>query len=265
MDIDTRIRRRERRRDEQRLVLDYQALNPVAHVDDPPGRGPIFERILDYLDPVFDGEMPVDATLYGPRGSGKSAVVSALFARLADHATTSQSVIYTSTRAQTTVSPAFVYLDAREANSQFQLYHAALAALRDDSVPEQGISTEELRSQLRSELATASGAVVAVDHVGDPACGVTDDLGGGREVEEPSQLGRFAHVFAGLDHPGLDVALERVGVALEFRHLVSEVSVVEEDRPVAQPDGELGHVLQLDERLGSPLQLRDVGPGDGLA
>jgi len=167
MDIDTRIRRRKRRREEQRIVVDYQALSPVAHVDDPPGRGPIFERILDWVDPVFSGDLPPDAALYGPPGSGKSAIVSALFNRLDERVTASQSVIHTSTRVQATDSPGFVYLDARAADSQFQLYHATLSALTDESVPEQGVSTQELRSRLRSRLAGENGAVVAVDHVGE--------------------------------------------------------------------------------------------------
>jgi Cdc6-like AAA superfamily ATPase len=168
MNLDDRIRRRERRRDDNRLVLDYQALNPVAHIPDPPSRGPVFERLLDHLDPVFDGDKPDDAVVWGPPGSGKSAVVSVLFDRLDEHVSRTQAVIHTSTRAQSIAQPAFVYLDTRRADSRFQLYHATLSALTDDDVPDQGVSTRELRSRLRSELAAANGAVVAADHVGEP-------------------------------------------------------------------------------------------------
>jgi len=165
MDIEMRIRRRQRRRDDQRLVLDYQAISPVRHVDDPPGRGPVFERVLDYLDPVFDGEQPPDAALWGPSGSGKTAIVSALFDRLVEHRERHKTIIHTSTRAQSVQRPAFVYLDVREADSCFKLYHAALSSLVDKTVPQQGISTAELRSRLRSRLAAAGGAIVATDHV----------------------------------------------------------------------------------------------------
>lgn len=168
MDLDDRITRRERRRDDKRLVVDYQALSPVTHIENPPGRGPIFERVLDYLDPVFDGEHPPDTALWGPSGSGKSAVVSALFDRLVEHRARHQTVIHTSTRAQSIKRPAFVYLDARQADSRFKLYHATLTSLCEETIPNQGVSTETLRSRLRSRLAAAGGAVVAADHVEEP-------------------------------------------------------------------------------------------------
>jgi Cdc6-like AAA superfamily ATPase len=168
MDIDTRIRRRERLQDDRRLVVDYQALSPVAHVEEPPGRGPVLERVLDHLDPVFEGRKPPDGALWGPPGSGKSAVVTALFDRLRIRTEQSQSVVHTTTRAQSPDAPAFVYLDTRAASSRFQLYHDTLAALTDESVPEHGVSTEQLQSRLRSRLGGYSSAVVAVDHVGEP-------------------------------------------------------------------------------------------------
>lgn len=181
MDIDTRIRRRERRGGDRRLILDYQALNPVAHIEEPPGRGPVLERILDHLDPVFEGRFPGDAALWGPPGSGKSAVVSALFERLDGPVFRPQTSIHTTTRAQTFETPVFVHLDSRVAASEFQLYHELLSALTEESVPEQGVSTEELLSRLRSTL-TERGAVVAVDHVGEPRTMSTDLV---RELFEP--------------------------------------------------------------------------------
>ena len=127
----------------------------------------------------------------GPPGSGKSAIVSALFDRLDERVTASQSVIHTSTRVQNTDSPAFVYLDARAADSQFRLYHATLSAMTDEPVPEQGVSTRELRSRLRSRLAGESGAVVAVDHVGEPRT-----MSGSEVYDHFEEFGNLVSLFA---------------------------------------------------------------------
>lgn len=181
MDIDTRIRRRERRGGNHRLILEYQALNPVAHIEEPPGRGPVLERVLDYLDPVFDGRFPADAALWGPPGSGKSAVITALFQRLSGPVFRPQAGIQTTTRAQTVETPSFVHVDTRAAASEFQLYHETLSALTDESVPEHGVSTEDLLSRLRSQLAE-QGAIVAVDHVGEPRTMTAETV---RELFEP--------------------------------------------------------------------------------
>jgi len=168
MDIDDRIRRRRRQVDTPRLIRDYESLSPVAHVDEPSGRGPVFERLLDHLDPVFDGRLPPNAYVSGPFGSGKSAVVTALFAHLGRLSTGTRSVIHTSTREAPSDSPRFVYLDMRETTSEFSFYHGVLDGLVDESVPEHGISTAELRDRLHGLLERSrTGAVVAVDHVGD--------------------------------------------------------------------------------------------------
>jgi Cdc6-like AAA superfamily ATPase len=168
-DLDARIRRRQRRNDRTQLVQDYESLSPVAHVDEPSGRGPVFERFLDHLDPVFDGELPPNAYVHGPFGAGKSAVVTALFTHLEQFSMESGAVIYTSTRAASSTSPAFVYVDVRQKASEFTFYRRVLDALVDDPVPEHGISTEEIRDQLHTLLgASSSGVIVAVDHVGEP-------------------------------------------------------------------------------------------------
>ncbi|MFB6221241.1 MAG: Cdc6/Cdc18 family protein [Halolamina sp.] len=167
-DLDARIRRRQRRNDRTQLVQDYESLSPVAHVDEPSGRGPAFERFLDHLDPVFDGDLPPNAYVHGEFGSGKSAVVTALFAHLERFSTESRSVIYTSTRAASPTAPGFVYIDVRERASEFTFYHRILDALVDEPVPEHGISTEEIRDQLHTLLgASRSGVIIAVDHVGE--------------------------------------------------------------------------------------------------
>ena len=169
MDIDARIKRRQRRNEGPRLVQDYESLSPVAHIDEPSDRGPVFERLLDHLDPVFDGRLPPNAYVSGPFGAGKSAIVTALFSRLERLSTERQSVIHTSTRAATPTSPGFAYVDMRETTSTFAFYHHVLNALVERSVPEHGISTEEIRDRLHDLLGNSqTGVVIAVDHVGEP-------------------------------------------------------------------------------------------------
>lgn len=167
MDLTDRIRRRRRRGNDGALVLDYEPINPIAHVEEPTGRGPILERILDHLDPVFEGELPPNAYLWGPPGSGKTAIVTALFDHLGSVSIQPHNVIHTTTRAQTVEIPDFVHVDARGAPSEFQLYHAVLDDIVEKGVPQQGVSTAELRTRLQEALSDRSGLVVAVDHVGE--------------------------------------------------------------------------------------------------
>ncbi|ESP90076.1 Cdc6/Cdc18 family protein [Candidatus Halobonum tyrrellensis] len=206
MDLDARIRRRQRRNGDRRLVRNYESLSPVAHVEEPTGRGPTFERLLDHLDPVFDGNLPPNAYVHGPAGSGKSAVVTALFAHLRRLPTETRSVIQTSTRATSPPSPAFAYLDLRTTTSEFAFYRGVLGALTEESVPEHGISTDEVRRRLHARLGgSRTGVVIAVDHV-DTAEGVDpgelrDRFAGlpsnvswlavGREDPEPAELAAY--------------------------------------------------------------------------
>jgi Cdc6-like AAA superfamily ATPase len=169
MDLKTRIRRRQRSGADSPVVRDYEAVSPVAHVEEPTGRGPAMERLLDYLDPVFRGDLPTDAYVWGPAGSGKSAVATALVAHMSRLLSGSAAVIHTSTRAQSTETPAFVYVDARRSDSPFGLYHAVLDGVLDESVPRQGVGTETIRSRLVDHLRPIKrGAVVVVDHVDEP-------------------------------------------------------------------------------------------------
>jgi len=169
MDIDARIKRRQRRTDGRRLVEDYESLSPVDHVEEPSDRGPTLERLLDHLDPVFDGQLPGNAYVSGPFGAGKSAVLTALFSHLDQLSTETRSIIHTSTRAATPTSPAFAYVDLRETTSEFAFYHGVLDALAEESVPDHGISTAQLRERLHDLLGgSRTGVVVVVDHVGEP-------------------------------------------------------------------------------------------------
>ncbi len=177
MDLDDRIKRRQRQEDSPRLIQDYESLSPVAHIDEPSGRGPVFERLLDHLESVFDSNLPPNAYIYGPRGSGKSAVVTALFAHLERFSNERQSVIYTSTRTGPSMSPGFAYVDTRETPTEFAFYRSVLNALVDDSVPEHGISTDELQERLHDLLdGPRTGVVIAVDHVGETGGTSTAEL-----------------------------------------------------------------------------------------
>lgn len=166
MDLKTRIRRRQDSRQHSRVIREYEAINPVAHPEEPTGRGPILERLLDYLDPVFRGELPTDAYVWGPAGAGKSAVVTALFSNMAQLLSGSAPVIHTSTRAQTANAPAFVYVDARRADTPFGLHQAVLDDILEESVPRQGVGIETMRDRLVDYLRPLQrSVVVAIDHV----------------------------------------------------------------------------------------------------
>lgn len=151
------------------MIQDYRSLSPATHIDEPSDRGPVFERLLDHLDPVFEGNLPPNAYVHGPFGSGKSAIVTALFTHLERLSTETPTAIHTSTRAAPPSSPGFVYVDLREASSEFAFYHGVLDGLVDEPVPEHGISTDELVDRLHELLERSrTGVVVAVDHVGEP-------------------------------------------------------------------------------------------------
>lgn len=169
MDIDARIRRRQRQDGQPRLIQDYDTISPIAHVDEPQGRGPLLETLLDYLDPVFEGTLPPNAYVHGPFGAGKSAVVTALFAHMAQLSLSTRAVIHTSTRVASSTAPQFVYVDLRRTGSEFGFYHAVLDGLTEEPVPEHGIGTAALRERLHGRLGDSRGGVVlAVDHVDDP-------------------------------------------------------------------------------------------------
>jgi Cdc6-like AAA superfamily ATPase len=82
MDIKARIRRRRDHNAQPQFIQRYEALSPAAHLDEPVGRGQLLEQLLDYFDPVFDGELPPNGYVYGPIGSGKSAVLTSLLSHL---------------------------------------------------------------------------------------------------------------------------------------------------------------------------------------
>ncbi|WP_123624012.1 Cdc6/Cdc18 family protein [Halorubrum sp. CSM-61] len=167
MNIDDRIERRLGYDVGAGVIVDLDAVSPVSHTGSPVGRGPAIERLLDVFESAFAGSLPPSAYVHGPKGSGKSAIVSALFERLASHSGPRRA-IQTSTRAVEPTLPGFVYVDARRAPTRFRLCHAALDAVSDDDVPEHGIGTEELAESLRDAVDTGPDLIVAVDHVNEP-------------------------------------------------------------------------------------------------
>jgi Cdc6-like AAA superfamily ATPase len=168
MDLTERIERRRTHRYENRLVVDWDALNPAVHLSEPVGREFVFEAILDAIDPVFDGQLPPNVYVWGAPGSGKSAIVTSLFSALQQTVSRGQRTFHTATRADSLLGGLrFVYVDARGTASRFKLYQQLLNALVDDQVPERGIGTGELEDRLRTELDRADGMLVAVDHVGE--------------------------------------------------------------------------------------------------
>ena len=196
MNIDDRIERRLGYDAGMSVLIDFEAVSPVSHAESPIGRGPAIERLLDVFAPAFSGSLPPSAYVYGPKGSGKSAVVSALFDRLATHSGPRRA-IQTTTRAVEPTIPGFVYVDARRASTRFRLYHAMLAAMSDEPVPDHGIGTDELAESLRDAMRTGPELVVAVDHTNEP------------ETPTPTALidwltdvgGRLAPVCLGRDPP----------------------------------------------------------------
>jgi len=183
MDLSERIARRLETTSDGGFVVDESALNPAVHLPQPVGRGSVLERILDALGPVFDGECPEDVVVWGPSGSGKSAVLTALFSQLDESLGRSEDAIWTSTRGTADVSRAqFAYVDARRADSDFQYYHAILETISRNPVPRRGVGTDELRERLTDAVAEQSAAVVvAVDHLSE----TDDDVAHVRSLLEP--------------------------------------------------------------------------------
>ncbi|MFC6825491.1 Cdc6/Cdc18 family protein [Halopelagius fulvigenes] len=219
MRLDERIERRRRRESgANRLVRDISALDPTAHPAEPTGRGPTLERLLDRLDPAFAGELPDDTYVYGPKGAGKSALVAALFDRLAETARNHPRAIHTTTRASSPPPVEFAYVDARAATSEFALLRAVLDAVVEESVPSGGVGTAAVRERLGDELGHARRVVVAVDHVGEPETLPVERLG---DVFAPVSES-LSHVAVGrADPPSTDLAT--VEVPPYERHALADV------------------------------------------
>lgn len=195
MDLDERIERRRRGESERALVRDFDVLSPVTHLTEPNGRGPVLERLLDVLDPTFGGDLPDDAYVWGPKGAGKSAIISALFGHLSERSAQRRSAILTTTRAAAPPATLFVYVDARAASSEFALYHDILDRIVDEPVPEGGVGTDDLHDRLGDELVGTTKAVVAVDHVNESNTLTT------AQIDSLLDMPSMAYLAIGRDDP----------------------------------------------------------------
>ena len=196
MNIDDRIERRLGYETGTSVLADPDVLSPVVHTDSPVGRGPVIEQLLDVFESAFSGSLPPSVYVYGPKGSGKSAVVSGLFERLASHSRPRQA-IHTSTRAVEPAIPSFVYIDARTASTRFRLYRAVLSAITDEPVPDHGIGTDELTETLCDTMRTGPDLVIAIDHTNEPETAQAATL-----VEWLADVGRnIVPACIGRDHP----------------------------------------------------------------
>lgn len=169
MNIEERIARRRRPNNGPLLVQDYSALSPTVHLRDPDGRGSILEQLLDHLEPALNDDLPTNCYVWGSKGTGKSALLTALFSELRRASRETNAGIHTSTRVADDGMTDFAYVDARETRSEFGLLHAVLDALLEEHVPKQGIGRERLGELLNDRFfETGRRAVVAVDHLEEP-------------------------------------------------------------------------------------------------
>jgi len=167
MDLTERIERRRNRSSNNELIVDRDSLNPAMHLSEPVGRETLFEALLDAIDPLFDHAVPPNTYVWGPQGSGKSAIVTALVSVL-DTEMSAHDPFYTATRSGSDRDDVrVVYLDARRAASRFRLYRELLDSLLVESVPRRGVSTDALRERIETVTAASETVLVAVDHLGE--------------------------------------------------------------------------------------------------
>lgn len=164
MNFEDRIQRRYQNNGETEGVVDQELLSPTTHVAEPTGCGPLLELVLDRLDPIFAGNLPQKTYVWGPRGAGKSAVLTALVHHLGRHPRPSGQAIRTTPSVRPTRLPEFVYIDTHGTTSNFEFYCAVLDALTDEPAPQRGIGIETVRDELDAML-TDRTVVVIVDHL----------------------------------------------------------------------------------------------------
>jgi Cdc6-like AAA superfamily ATPase len=196
MDLAERISRRRVSSTTEGIVASWEQLDPTVHLDEPVGRGSVFEQILDTLETLFNDEIPPNLAVHGPKGSGKSAILTSLLSKLADEFAESRSRRYMATRGGDMRDRVrFAYIDARRASSRHKLYHSVLEYLTGEPVPERGVGTDDLRERIEGELAGTPGAVVAVDHADER------DAVGYEELDSLQGLGDVSLITTGRGDP----------------------------------------------------------------
>ena len=169
MDLAERIARRRATSLSDELLVDLEVLSPAHHAAEPVGRGGVLERLLDALDPLFHGSLPPNTIVYGPKGVGKSALLTALMDGLRERLGRT-TALATTTRGARAADAWFVYVDAREATSPFKLYRTLLERVSPSAVPERGVGTAALRDRLVDRLSEPNASLVAcLDHADDPS------------------------------------------------------------------------------------------------
>ncbi|MFC7203560.1 Cdc6/Cdc18 family protein [Haloferax namakaokahaiae] len=222
MRLEDRIDRRRNGRTHRRIVNDLAVLNPTAHLSEPIGRGQTLERLLDHFDPVFDGNIPPHGYVHGPKGAGKSAVVTALFEQLSRAGPSPRGAIHTTTRTSGRPTTSFCYVDARAASTPFGLLHDTLDSLTELDVPSQGIGVEDLRERLTEALSYDHHAVVAVDHVAE-----ADTYPAHEAIDMLASVTPHLSVLAvGRDPPSVvDSSVETIAVPAYDRHTLVDILV----------------------------------------
>ncbi|WP_312907272.1 Cdc6/Cdc18 family protein [Natronosalvus caseinilyticus] len=152
--------------DRNRLLVDEAALNPAIHPDQPTGHGAIAERLLDVLEPAFDGSLPPSCRVYGPPGSGKSVLVSSLFRLLRERFSPGDTPIVTTTRTAVVPRTEFVYVNAR-GSSAFDVLRDILDALTVEPTPKRGIGFDEIERRIADAITAVERTVLALDHVNE--------------------------------------------------------------------------------------------------
>ncbi|NGM67806.1 AAA family ATPase [Natronolimnobius sp. AArcel1] len=169
MNVRERIARRRSAHQDRTIVVDRDHLSPTVHRQEPIGRGPVFEDLLDVLEPVFNEHLPDPVAVVGPAGSGTSAIVTALFTAMNEHFGATDRAIGTTTRSTSMPVTWFVTVDARRVNSPFALYRTLLEAVSSEPVPTSGVGTDDLRTRLVDRLERHDRrAVIAIDHHDEP-------------------------------------------------------------------------------------------------
>ncbi|MFC7232117.1 Cdc6/Cdc18 family protein [Saliphagus sp. GCM10025308] len=256
--INDRITRRIRTESARSVVHDQSALDPTtcpANVQIQ-GRGLVVEHLLDAIDPVFSGALPPTVYVWGPKGAGKSAVVSRVVKQLRRAGGHDSEALYTATRTQDVALPLITRVDLRGLSSEWAFYRCLLGTLVDErSVPSNGVSTETLRTRIRDHLEESPPTVVVTDHVGDSLAPETDDveswlataapeavwIGVGRRVPEALDVvfDRSVEVPAYQPHALVDVLTSRVDAGLSSGSITHD----QLDAVAAWADGDVHDAL----------------------